>query len=1226
MLTRLLLAALAAASITGASPALAADPGQTGRWSLLQNYPVVPISAAVTPDGKIVAWDQADPGTPHSIAAKNGKAIIIDPETGVVARSANLAPASVFCPLITTLPDGKVVIAGGGNDSTNSDLVQIYDPDSKTFGAWSTMSNGRWYPGGSITKNGDILALGGRGGTGADVVDAATGKNRRLNVDFGGDWYPLALRMPDGRFTIENVTDLRTSSKPSRQVLDINGTGTLTGADDLTLLQVRKRMTATMVGPYTMLGVTGGTSKETYLLDVGTGGRPVPKATGSTKDPHITGTAVTLPDGSAMVVGGNSSGSETYGTPVLGTELWSPATGQWSSMENTPRQRQYHSVSALLPDGRVWSAGTSINGSAQEYNGAYFSPPYLFKKDGSGELAARPQITDAPASASWGERLTVRSPQAASIRRASLVRLSATTHQYDFGGTYVPLDVSVDGDRVSVDVPGNGNTVPAGQYMLFLLDSAGVPSKAATLRIDPAADSTPNATTLMSSQYQSQYPSWKGFDGDSSSNAQIVHTKLENEPWWQVDLGRSRALTGLKIFNRTDSYSSRLRSAWIFASDRPFESTTVAGTRAQAGVTAIQLPSSVGATPSVTLNRTARYIRVQLPRNDYLHFRELVPTYGVVAAPKLALTKVTQTDTSVTVKVANTGDASGTIQSVALPGAGWAQTAGPSAPFTVAAGGETTLTLTRGTVDGDLVLTPSSGSALRLALEKAAVANVTLAKVAQTDDQVTVRVANTGTAATTIASVALPGDGWAQLAGPGAPFALPAGTQADLTLTRGTIDGDLVVTPAGGAAIKLALNAKPKPSSVPDPAAGGWKLNGSASVTGGALQLTPATEDQKGSAFWPTALDTSGGLTVEFDASVEGGSGADGLTMTLGDPARGATASSLGGGGGSLGFGGIPGTAVALASFPNGTQTTGNFVGISDGAVSGKWQTLNWLSSAPLGSRLQDTTRHVKVTIAGGTVTAAVDGVTVSHSTTGTDRVLLGFTAATGGLTNRHVIRNLSVVGGVTTPPPTPDPTPSSVPDPAQGGWQLNGSSSITAGKLQLTPPSDEVKGSAFWPTALDVKDGLTVQFDAAISDGTGADGLTFALGDPARGATARSLGGGGGSLGFGGIPGLAVALSSYANGTQTTGNFVGISDGAAAGQWQTLSWLSGTPLLTPLQNTLRSVKVTITPSSITAVVDGGVTVTKAVAVPSKVLLGFTAATGGLTNRHVISNVRVSAT
>lgn len=1317
-----LLTLLLAAMLAIAAPAQAADPGQTGRWSALQQYPVVPISAAVTGDGKIVAWDQADPGTPHSISPNNGRAIIINPETGAIERSLNLAPASVFCPLITTLPDGKIAIAGGGNDSTNSDLVQLYDPQSKTFGTWSTMSNGRWYAGGSISKHGDILAIGGRGGTGADLVDAASGRNRRLNVNFGGDWYPLALRMPDGRFTIENVTDLRTSNTPTRQILDTSGTGTLTGADDLTLLQRRFRMTATMVGPYTMLGITGGTSRESYLLDVSTGGRPVPKTTGFTKDPHMTGTAVTLPDGSALVIGGNSTGSETYGTPVFGVERWSPVTGQWSSMENTPRQRQYHSVAALLPDGRIWSAGTSVNGSnANEYNGAYFSPPYLFKQDGSGELAPRPEITDAPTSASWGEKLTLRSPQAASIRRASLVRLSATTHQYDFSGTYVPLDVSVSGDRVSMDIPSNGNTVPAGSYMVFLVDSAGVPSKAAIVRIDPAADSTPIATAMMSSQYASQYPAWKGFDGDTSSSSQIIHTKYQSEPWWQVDLGRTRYLNGLTIHNRTDRYGSRLRSAWIFASDKPFTATSVSGTRAQSGVTAVQLPGSVGSTSTVTLNRSARYIRVQLPRSDYLHFRELVPNYGTVPAPSLALSKTSQTDTEVTVRVSNSGGAAGTIQSVALPGAGWAQVSGPSAPFTVPAGGSQTLTLTRGSVDGDLVLTPSSGSALRLALEKAPpppAPDFSLSTVSSTETEVTVRVANTGTGSGSIESVTLPGAGWSQTAGPSAPFTVPAGGAANLTLQRGSADGDLVVTPSTGSAVRLALTGytptspnlsltresqtdtrvvvkignsgdgagmissvtmpgtgwavvsgpstpfavpaggsvsltlargtadgdlvvtpttgdalrlaltgytppPPPPTEVPDPAAGGWQLNGSSTITGGGLQLTPATADQKGSAFWPTQLDPSGGLTIEFDATIADGTGADGLTMALADPTRGATARSIGGGGGSLGFGGIPGHAVALSSYPNGTQGVANFAGISDGAQAGAWQSLSWLSTAVLPTPLQNTTRHVRVVIANGTLTASIDNITtISKEITLPSRVLLGFTAATGGLTNRHAITNLNVQGGVAPPPPPPPP--SSVPDPTAGGWTLNGSSTITGGALQLTAAAADQKGSAFYPTPLSIGTGLTVEYDATIADGSGADGLAMILADPARGATATALGGGGGSLGFGGIPGHAVGLSTFPNGTQTSGNFVGISDGAQTGAWQTLSWLSTQTLITPLQNTTRRVKVTLTRTSITATVDGGATVTKAVALPEQVLLGFSAATGGLTNRHAVANVSVT--
>lgn len=622
--------ALAAGALL-APAAHATDPAQEGRWSALQQYPVIPISAAVLPDGNIVAWDQADPNVPHGLSPNNGKAIVIDPDKGVVARSANLAPTSVFCTLITTLPDGKVALVGGGNETYNSDRTVLYDPRTKTFGAWGDISRGRWYPGGQIDKLGNIVALGGRGGSGADVVDASTGLSRRLDIPFGATYYPHVLRMPDGRFTVESISQ---TNAPIRSILDTTGQGSLTAFSDRTLLQPRLRLTSTMVGPYTMLGIGGGTLRTTYTLDVSSG-RPVAKASGTLKYPRITATSVTLPDGSALVVGGNSSNSETIGTPVMTPELWSPSTGQWAPMADSPRQRQYHSVSALLPDGRVWSAGTSARGT-DEYNGAYFTPPYLFKKDGSGELAARPAIQDAPASVAWGERFSVRSPQAASIRRAALIRVAANTHQYSFDQTYVPLDVQVDGDRVSMTVPANGNTIPAGQYMLFLVDSAGVPSKAPIVRVDPAPATQPHVVVTQSSQLRT-YRARRAYDGDTrntvNSDFNGSHTLSEPQPWWQVDFGRSRTVERITIYTRTDRFLDRTRNVWVFASDEPLRSTSIDATRAQPGVTAIQLPGIQPATVTVPLNRTARYIRIQLPHTDHLNLREVVPQFGADPAP-----------------------------------------------------------------------------------------------------------------------------------------------------------------------------------------------------------------------------------------------------------------------------------------------------------------------------------------------------------------------------------------------------------------------------------------------------------------------------------------------------------------------------------------------------------------------------------------------------------------
>ena len=59
------------------------------------------------------------------------------------------------------------------------------------------------------------------------------------------------------------------------------------------------------------------------------------------------------------------------------------------------------------------------------------------------------------------------------------------------------------------------------------------------------------------------------------------------------------------------------------------------------------------------------------------------------------------------------------------------------------------------------------------------------------------------------------------------------------------------------------------------------------------LILTPNASHLAGSAFFPTPSRPNG-LTVAFDATIDQGTGADGMTFTFGDPAAGANPTSLG--------------------------------------------------------------------------------------------------------------------------------------------------------------------------------------------------------------------------------------------------------------------------------------------------------------------------------------------
>ena len=201
----------------------------------------------------------------------------------------------------------------------------------------------------------------------------------------------------------------------------------------------------------------------------------------------------------------------------------------------------------------------------------------------------------------------------------------------------------------------------------------------------------------------------------------------------------------------------------------------------------------------------------------------------------------------------------------------------------------------------------------------------------------------------------------------------------------------------------------PVQSTIPSPVLGGWQLNGSALISGSSLELTPATGTLRaGSAFWPRAVDPRA-MTVDFDAYIGGGTGADGMTFAIQNAAAtGASPTKLGVRGGGLGFSGISGIATALVEYRNSANPSNNFAGITDGPLAGSTDLLRWIATANLVPRLQGNTNHVRVTTAGGVLTVSVNGAQVlSRAVTLPTSAYVGFTAGDGSLTNRHAVSNV---------------------------------------------------------------------------------------------------------------------------------------------------------------------------------------------------------------------------
>ncbi|MCI0371161.1 MAG: galactose oxidase early set domain-containing protein, partial [candidate division NC10 bacterium] len=209
---------------------------------------------------------------------------------------------------------------------------------------------------------------------------------------------------------------------------------------------------------------------------------PVWTATGSMEIGRRQTNLTILPDGKVLVTGGSGQCGFTAETgAVFAAELWDPATGQWTRMANAGVMRVYHSTTVLLPDGRVLSTGSGDGGGVtQQYSYEIYSPPYLFK-------GSRPGYNLASTSMRYGQAFTVATPNAAAIRKVTLIRLASSTHASDMGQRLNTLafQAAADGQSLTLTPPAFGRVAPPGPYLLFIVNDRGVPSGAQTVLLGP---------------------------------------------------------------------------------------------------------------------------------------------------------------------------------------------------------------------------------------------------------------------------------------------------------------------------------------------------------------------------------------------------------------------------------------------------------------------------------------------------------------------------------------------------------------------------------------------------------------------------------------------------------------------------------------------------------------------------------------------------------------------
>ncbi|MBJ7471778.1 MAG: DUF1929 domain-containing protein, partial [Solirubrobacteraceae bacterium] len=489
-------------------------------------------------DGQATIWDPALGTSAASFKEVDPPPIPLDDPQNRPG-SAIPRPAPLFCAGQVQLADGRVLIAGGnleaGSPGFGLKILFLFDPTTDSWVREPDMIRNRWYPTLTRMPSGRVAILGGQDEAGKSVASFELYPNESTGVaglDAGAPTSGIATNEP-------NVAARDNGMYPHTMVLPSGRLASSSwGAGPMSLFEsstgrwvTRNNQQLAINGSYpTAFPRPGDQNGTTELIQAG-GNVMVPGFFPGFFEPALSksvfaikpeaektwrqqpalnvarrnATAVLLPDGTAVAVGGGGvdlrfSGTPPTNLPQKQIELWNPATGEWTLGPAQKIPRGYHSIAILLADGRVLSAGDDYTASLLDDNRSdnfdslfeLYSPPYLFR-------GSRPQIEAAPAAAGYGETMEIRASGDRPITRATLVAPGSVTHAVDMNQRLLELPITKTGTELyTVGGPTTSAAAPPGDYMLFVLNDLGVPSIASWVRIRPdfPGQGTPTLTRL----------------------------------------------------------------------------------------------------------------------------------------------------------------------------------------------------------------------------------------------------------------------------------------------------------------------------------------------------------------------------------------------------------------------------------------------------------------------------------------------------------------------------------------------------------------------------------------------------------------------------------------------------------------------------------------------------------------------------------------------------------
>jgi YVTN family beta-propeller protein len=475
------------------NPSAALADNVRGAWSSLHAWPLIAVHATLMPDGRVLTYGTNGDGK------QTGRFIydVWDPALGTGTGShltlPNMTLTDIFCGSQLVLPEGGgVFLAGGdnwngtGTTNTANNNSNVFRLGDNTLNRGNNMNRARWYSSSTTLLNGEIYIQGGSSGTDRPEIRGTNGQFRLLSTANTGAlnfMYPRNFIAPDGRV-------FGYDSNGQVYYVNTSGTGTLTSLGGLLPAANRgSDASAAMFRPGRILQF-GGASNGAVVIDIN-GASPTFTATQSMSSQRRLANATILADGQVLATGGSSSWNSLTGVNNS-AEIWNPATGVWTRGASGDRARLYHSTALLLPDATVLVAGGGAPGPQVNTNAEIYSPPYLF--DANGLRTARPTLGGAPASVAIGKTFFANWGGGRSISRVTMVRTGSATHGWNMDQRFVELTFRVQGNQLAIQAPSRATDAPPGFYMLFVIDSAGVPSVASMVQVGVAPN--PNPATV----------------------------------------------------------------------------------------------------------------------------------------------------------------------------------------------------------------------------------------------------------------------------------------------------------------------------------------------------------------------------------------------------------------------------------------------------------------------------------------------------------------------------------------------------------------------------------------------------------------------------------------------------------------------------------------------------------------------------------------------------------